>query len=187
MPPDYPQRDSWDPAYPRQPRWIPIPSGHRLMMRRRAQIIGASIGVTAVTLSIFVATITAAFLRVQASPLVDMSRIYIVAIPAQFRGSAGYYLGSSTQPLILLSMFVVIEFLAGVVGILTMRRKVLGLMGFVLCAALASGAILLTPGSRPADLLPTTLGGLAGTATLHLLSRRVRPSATAAGFRPRTW
>jgi hypothetical protein len=148
---------------------------------RLGVLIWAGIGVVALTVTLAVATLAAAVLGTQASPLIAMGRIYIVSIPAHLRSSAAYYLSSSTQVALLMSMYLLIELLGCVIGVITARGRAYGALGLGGFALLAAGAVLAMPGSSAADVIPSAVGGLAGIATLLFLVRFVLPERLRTG------
>jgi hypothetical protein len=145
-------------------------SGFR-KLERPGLLPGGVVGIIALVVTLSVGTLAAGFMGVQASPVIAMGRIYIVAIPAGFRSFAAHCLGSTVQPVLLLSLYVVIEIVGGVIGVIAARRKGYGALGIAFFSLLAAFAVLATPGSRAADAIPSAVGGLAGIVALLLLVR----------------
>jgi hypothetical protein len=147
----------------------------------RRLLSGGLAGIAAVAVMLSVATLAARSMGAQASPLVVLGKLYIPSIPVPLRMSAITYLGSKTQPVLLLGLYLVIEASAAVIGIITVRKKIIGALCFGFFGLAIAAAVIVLPGSRPSDAIPSAIGGLAGLVALLLL---VRVPLRSAGPKP---
>jgi DMSO/TMAO reductase YedYZ molybdopterin-dependent catalytic subunit len=143
-------------------------------MRIRAAVAG----VLAAALGIAIGELFAALAVPTAGPVVGVGGVVIDATPTPVKEWAVRTFGTNDKPLLLAGIAAGLVVLAAVVGVLGLRRRLLGLAG----AALLGLAGALAAAGRPAAgvpaALPSLLGGLVAAGALLLLLRAL------AGRRP---
>ncbi|MGE5287248.1 MAG: molybdopterin-dependent oxidoreductase [Micromonosporaceae bacterium] len=136
---------------------------------------GALVGVLGGGVAIGVATLAAAFVRPQASPIIAVGEAAIDRTPPAVKNFAVEHFGTHDKTFLLLGIYTVIALIAMALGCLARRRLTLGLVGLALFGAFGAFVALTRPESKTTDALPSVIGGLAGLAALPLIVQAARP------------
>jgi hypothetical protein len=147
----------------------------------RGPIVGVMMGVLAAAVGIGVATLAAAFVRPQASPVSAVRGVFIDRIPAALRHAAVAHLGTHGQTVLLIGA---IGLLAMVLGLMARRNVSVGVAGIAAFGLLGAFVAITRPESRASDVIPSAIGGLAGIVALLWLARASAPAPRVAALRP---
>jgi hypothetical protein len=156
---------------------------------RSGLVIGAVMGFLAAATAIGVATLAAAFVRPQASPIIAVGGAFIDRTPPALKNFAVQHFGENDKTILLGGMYVTIAFIAMGIGCLARRNVSIGVAGLAAFGLFGAFVAITRPESRTADVIPSVVGGIAGVAALLWLARAaapvapLRPSAAPAGFR----
>ncbi|WP_347813856.1 molybdopterin-dependent oxidoreductase [Allobranchiibius sp. GilTou38] len=101
------------------------------------------------------------------SPVIAVGEAFIDRTPPWLKDFAVNNFGTNDKAVLLAGIGVVLFLLSCLIGLLLRRLPVAALVGFVVLIAVAMAAVLTRPGARPADLIPTVVGGLMGLWVLH--------------------
>jgi hypothetical protein len=162
-----------------EPAWLRDQSEAPRRGRDRSQlIIGAVTGTLAAAVAIGFATLAAAFVRPQASPVIAVGGAFIDRAPPALKNFAVEHFGENGTALLLLGMYVMIALIAVAVGCLARQRGVtIGVAGIAALGLLGAFVAITRPGSRPTDVIPSVIGVIAGVTALLWLDRRAAPLA----------
>ena len=142
----------------------------------RGLFVGAVSGLLAAAVAIGVATLAAAFVRPQASPVTVVGGVLIDWIPATLRNHLMAHFGAHGQTLLLLGA---LGFAAIVLGCLARRNASIVVAGLAAFGLLGAFVAITRPESRASDVIPSAIGGLAGIVALLCLVRASAPNAAA--------
>jgi hypothetical protein len=141
----------------------------------RGPVVGAVTGFLAVAVAIGVATLTAAFIRPQASPVSAVGGIFFDRIPAALRSPVTAHFGAHGRTVLLLGAILL---LALVLGYLARRNPSAGVAGIAAFGLLGAFVVITRPESRASDVIPSAIGALAGIVALLWLARASAPEAS---------
>ncbi len=144
-------------------------------MRSARTARGAVAGILAGAAAIGVAQLAAGLTGPVGSPVVDVGQAAIDLSPPAVKDFAISTFGPHDKVVLVAGILVVLAAFAAVVGVMAMRRLLLGLAGVALFGAVGVAAALTRPAATPADVLPTLLGVVAAAAALALLVRAAPP------------
>jgi hypothetical protein len=147
---------------------------------RGGLLVGALTGFLSAAVAIGVATLAAAFVRPQASPVIAVGGAFIDRTPSAVKNFAVEHFGENDKTMLLLGMYVGIGVLAMVIGCLARRNAAIGIGGIALFGLFGAFVAITRPESRPTDVVPSVIGGLAGIAAFALLAWAASPVAPAA-------
>jgi hypothetical protein len=166
--------------------WLPDPDESPGRDRDRSGlIIGAVMGFLAAAVAIGVATLAAAFVRPQASPVIAVGGAFIDRTPPAVKNFAVEHFGENDKTVLLLGMYVTIACLAMAIGCMARRNVTIGVAGLAAFGLFGAFVAITRPESRAADVLPSVIGAIAGIAALLWLARAAAPIAPArAGATP---
>jgi hypothetical protein len=150
---------------------------------RRGLIVGAVTGFLAAGMAIGVATLAAAFVRPQASPIIAVGEAFIDRTPSGLKNFAIQRFGENDKTMLLLGMYVAIALLAMGIGILARRTATLGVVGIAAFSLFGAYVAITRPASRASDVIPSVIGGIAGVTALLWLERTSAPIARTASPR----
>jgi DMSO/TMAO reductase YedYZ molybdopterin-dependent catalytic subunit len=139
----------------------------------RRIITPALTGLLAAASGVAVAELLAAATRPQAGPLVAVGAAVIDATPTPLKEFAVRNLGTNDKPALLTGIVVVLALFTATVGILSVRRRFVALIGAGIFGAAGMAAALSRPASRPFDFLPSLAGAVVAGAILLLLLREL--------------
>jgi hypothetical protein len=142
----------------------------------RGAAVGVTMGVLAAAVAIGVATLVAAFVRPQASPVSTVGGVFIDRIPATLRSHVMAHFGAHGQAVLLVG---VVGLIAIVLGFMARRNVTVGVAGIAAFGLLGAFVAITRPESRASDVIPSAIGGLAGIVALLWLVRAAAPTATA--------
>jgi hypothetical protein len=162
-----------------EPGWLREESEAPRRERDRSQpIIGAVTGFLAAAVAIGFATLAAAFVRPQASPVIAVGGAFIDRTPPALKNFAVEHFGENDKTVLLAGMYVAIALIAVAVGCLARRRGVaIGVAGIAAFGLFGAFVAITRPESRPTDVIPSVIGGIAGVIALLWLDRRAAPLA----------
>jgi hypothetical protein len=162
-----------------EPGWLRDESEAPRGERDRSQlIIGAVTGFLAAAVAIGFATLAAAFVRPQASPVIAVGGAFIDRTPPALKNFAVEHFGENDKTVLLLGMYVMIALIAVAVGCLARQRGVtIGVAGIAAFGLFGAFVAITRPESRPTDVIPSVIGGIAGVIALLWLDRRAAPLA----------
>jgi hypothetical protein len=147
----------------------------------RGPLVGAVTGLLAAAVTIGVATFASAFVRPLASPASAVSAALVDRIPATLRSHLTAHVGPHLQAVLLLG---VIGLVAMVFGCAARRNASLGVAGIAAFCLLGAFVAISGPESRPSDVVPWAIGGLAGALALLWLVRASAPTPEVESLRP---
>ncbi len=113
----------------------------------------------------------AALVDPAASPVLAVGSTVVDSTPTPVKEWATSTFGTSDKPVLIGSVAVVTAVLAAAAGLLTRRRRGLGVAALLVLVVLAGAAALTRPTAGPYDVLPSLLTGLVGVAVLLGLAR----------------
>jgi DMSO/TMAO reductase YedYZ molybdopterin-dependent catalytic subunit len=132
---------------------------------------GAVLGVVTGAVAIGVGHLVAGIVDPQASPLIVVGQAAIDATPEWLKSWAIRTFGSSDKTVLLWSMGVVLALISVALGIASVRRLRVGIVGLVGFGALGVIAAITRPAARPVDALPPVVGALVAAGVLVLIRR----------------
>jgi DMSO/TMAO reductase YedYZ molybdopterin-dependent catalytic subunit len=144
---------------------------------RRAALAGLLAGAFDIaTGELFAAVLQWAGVKGTGSPVLAIGSAFVDRTPPWLKDFATNTFGTADKKVLLAGMAVVLAVLSAGIGVLTARRRRLGLLAIVALAAVAGVAALTRPGSGAMDVLPAILGAFAGMGVLTaLLDRAAEP------------
>jgi DMSO/TMAO reductase YedYZ molybdopterin-dependent catalytic subunit len=143
---------------------------------RPGLFVGAVTGFLAAAVAIGVATLAAAFVRPQASPIIAVGGAFIDRTPPALKNFAVQRFGENDKTMLLLGMYVTIAFLAMAIGVLSRRAVALGVAGIAAFGLFGAFVAITRPESRVTDVVPSVIGGIAGVAALIWLAHASVPA-----------
>ena len=165
-------------------RGLPIRAPGRVRNPPRGGLlVGAVTGLLAAAVAIGAATLAAAFVRPQADPVIAVGGAFIDRTPAAVKNFAVEHFGENDKTMLLAGMYVAIAVLAMVIGCLARRNAAIGVGGVAAFGLFGAFVAITRPESRPTDVVPSVIGGLAGIiafACLAWAASPVVPTAAAA-------
>jgi hypothetical protein len=139
-------------------------------------VVGAVTGLLAAAVAIGVATLAAAFVRPQASPVGAVGGVLVDRLPATLRNHLMAHFGAHAQALLLLGT---IGLIAVVLGGMARRNASIGVAGLAAFGLLGAFVAITRPESRASDVIPSVIGALAGIVALLWLVQASRPVESA--------
>jgi len=144
---------------------------------RTGLIVGAVTGFLAAAVAIGVATLAAAFVRPQASPVIAVGGAFVDRTPAALKNFAVEHFGENDKTILLLGMYVLIACIAMAIGCLARRNVAIGVAGLAAFGLFGAFVAITRPESHVADVIPSVIGVIAGIAALLWLDRASAPVA----------
>jgi hypothetical protein len=157
----------------------PVPARSRARDRdagRGGLIVGAVTGFLAAAVAIGTATLAAAFVRPQASPIIAVGGAFIDRTPSAVKNFAVEHFGENDKTMLLLGMYAAIAILAMVIGCLARRNAAIGVGGLAAFGLFGAFVAITRPESQPTDVIPSVVGGLAGIAAYAWLAHASTPA-----------
>lgn len=140
----------------------------------RGPVVSAVMGFLAAAVAIGVATLVAAFVRPQASPVSAVGGVFVDRLPASLRAHLMAHFGAHGQTVLLLGA---VGLVAIVLGFMARRNPSVGVAGLAALGLLGAFVAITRPESRASDVIPSVIGGLAGIVALLWLARASAPVA----------
>jgi hypothetical protein len=150
--------------------------GGRREAEKRGLLISAMTGVLAAAMAIGVATLAAAFVRPQASPVISVGAV-VDRTPSALKELAIQRFGEHDKTMLLVGMAIAIALIAMGIGLLSRRAAALGVAGIAAFGLFGAFAVISRPASRASDVIPSIVGGIVGAAALVWLARASTPTA----------
>jgi hypothetical protein len=138
-------------------------------------IVGAVMGFLAAAVAIGVATLAAAFFRPQASPIIAVGEAFIDRTPPALKNFAVEKFGENDKTMLLLGMYVTIALLAMAIGVLARKLTMIGVIGVAVFGLFGAFVAYTRPASKPSDIIPSIIGGIAGVLALLWLADAAKP------------
>jgi hypothetical protein len=157
-------------------RWV-ADRDRRREAGRRGLIVGAVTGLLAAAVAMGVATLEAAFVGRQASPVIIVGNAFIARMPATLKTMAVDHFGQHGRTVLLLGMYVMIAIVAMAIGVLTRHAPALGMAAFAVFGLFGAFVAITRPHGQLTDVLPSVLGAIAGAIALLWLRRASAPVA----------
>ena len=148
--------------------------GYARDLDRSGFIAAAMTGILAAAVAIGVATLAAAFVGPQASPVAAVGGVLLDRIPSALRNVAVDHFGAHGKTLLL---FGVIGVLAVVIGCLARRSAAIGVAGLASLGLLGAFVVITRPASHAGDVIPSIAGGIVGVIAFAWLARAAAPVA----------
>jgi hypothetical protein len=139
---------------------------------RSGVIAAAMTGILAAAVAIGVATLAAAFVRPQASPVAALGGVIVDRIPAALRNAAVEHFGAHGKTVLLLGT---IGLIAVVIGWLARRSAAIGVAGLAALGLLGAFVVITRPASHASDVIPSIAGGIVGVIAFAWLARAAAP------------
>jgi hypothetical protein len=139
---------------------------------RSGLIAAAMTGILAAAVAIGVATLAAAFVRPQASPVAALGGVIVDRIPAALRNAAVEHFGAHGKTVLLLGT---IGLIAVVIGWLARRSAAIGVAGLAALGLLGAFVVITRPASHASDVIPSIAGGIVGVIAFAWLARAAAP------------
>jgi DMSO/TMAO reductase YedYZ molybdopterin-dependent catalytic subunit len=143
----------------------------------RSIAVGAAIGVVAGAVAIGIAQLVAGIVNPDASPIVTVGQAAIDVAPEWLKSWAIRTFGTNDKLALLWGIGVVLALVAIALGVASVRRAWVGIVGLVAFGILGVAAALARPASGFADALPAVVGAVAAGCALLLLLRSATPRA----------
>jgi hypothetical protein len=132
-------------------------------------LAGALTGFLAVAVAIGVATLVAAFVRSQASPIMAAGQAFINHAPSSLKTFAVH--SKHERKALFGVMYAIIAIIAMILGMIAQRKVAVGVLGIVLIGLFGAFVTIKQPGSRASDAVPAVIGAIAGVVALTFLIR----------------
>jgi len=139
---------------------------------RSGVIAAAMCGILAAAAAIGVATLAAAFVRPQASPVAALGGVLVDQIPSALRNVALQHFGTHGKTVLLLG---VVGVIAVVIGWMARRSAAIGVAGLAALGLLGAFVVITRPASHASDVIPSIAGGLVGVIAFAWLARAAAP------------
>ena len=136
---------------------------------------GALLGAASAAVAIGSAHLVAGVVGREASPVIAVGSAAIDLTPEWLKSFAIRTFGASDKIVLLGGIAIVVALAAVALGIASMHRRWVGLVGLASFGAIGVAAALTRPTATLVDALPSVVGAMAGAATLVLLHRRISP------------
>lgn len=147
--------------------------------RGRAAAVGAAVGLVVGAVAVGTAQLVAGIVNPAASPILTVGESAIDAAPGWLRDAAIRTFGPSDKSVLLAGIGVVLALAAIALGIASLQRLWVGVVGLLAFGAIGVAAALTRPVARPGDALPALAATAAGLVTLVALRSCVRSDASA--------
>ncbi|MGB3593767.1 MAG: oxidoreductase, partial [Ornithinimicrobium sp.] len=105
------------------------------------------------------------------SPVLAVGGGFVDRTPAWLKDFAVATFGTNDKIALFVGMGLTLLVVCGILGVVTTRRRQLGLGLYALVGIVGSAAVLTRPGSAALDAVPTIVGTLAGLGVLAWLAR----------------
>jgi DMSO/TMAO reductase YedYZ molybdopterin-dependent catalytic subunit len=142
------------------------PDGRAVSGRLRTLGVGAAIGLVAAAVALGTAQLVAGFVNPQASPVLVVGQSAIDLTPEWLKAWAIRAFGKNDKTVLLGGMGAVLMLAAVALGIGSIRRVWIGLVGLAAFGTLGVVAALTRPVAEPADALPALAAAAAGAIAL---------------------
>jgi DMSO/TMAO reductase YedYZ molybdopterin-dependent catalytic subunit len=155
---------------------LPAPPPFEEVVVRRfitsAVVAPAMTGLLATAAGVAGAELLAAATRPQAGPLVAVGAAVIDLTPTPLKEFAVRNLGTNDKPALLGGIIVFLALFTATVGVLSVRRRIIAVIGTGIFGAIGITAALSRPTATAFDVLPSLVGAVVAGAVLLLLLRR---------------
>ncbi len=138
-------------------------------------------GLLAGVAALAVGELVSAAVRPESGPVVVVGGAVIDRTPPAVKDFAVRHFGTDDKLVLRLGILAVLTLFALALGLLAPHRRRTGSAGVLLFGVVGAAAALSRPDARPADVLPSVLGAVAGAALLYLLAGRLRTGSQHGG------
>ncbi len=136
------------------------------------RVVGGLIGLLSGAAAIGISQLAAGFIGGASSPILAVGSTAIDATPEWLKSFAIREFGSHDKLALLIGIDVILAIAAVVLGILSVRRPRLGVIGLVVFGIIGVAASVTRPANGIVDAIPSIVGAVAGIGTYLLLRRR---------------
>jgi DMSO/TMAO reductase YedYZ molybdopterin-dependent catalytic subunit len=137
----------------------------------RHWVAGGSLGLLSGAAALGAAQLMAGLIGGASSPMIAVGNATIDAAPSWVKGYAIRTFGSSDKRALLIGIGVILSIVAVVLGIISIRRPKVGMIGLVAFGAIGMVAALTRPTSGPEDAIPSIVGTAVGIVVFRWLRR----------------
>ena len=145
---------------------------------RGRPVLGAAIGLLSGGVAIGIAQLAAGMIGGASSPVIAVGSAAIDATPEWLKNFAIRTFGTHDKAALLTGIGVVLVIAAVVLGILSVHRPRVGILGLVVLGGIGALAAITRPANDLIDAIPAIVGTIAGIATFLWLRRAAGLSAT---------
>ncbi len=146
--------------------------------RRLRHLLGALAGLLAAAVALGIAELLAGLIGPASSPVVAVGNAAITLTPESLKEFAIRQFGEDDKIVLVGGVLVVIALYALVVGLVSLRSRLLGLVGIGLFGVIGVIAAVTRPAGTVLDGLPSLVGALVGAVALLYLVAPLTPAAT---------
>ena len=146
---------------------------------RARPVAGALMGVATAAVALGVAHLIAGLIGREASPVIAVGSAAIDRTPEWLKSFAIRTFGSSDKAVLLAGIGIVVMIASVLLGIASVRRRGVGVIGVVVLGAVGVVAALTRPTASAVDALPSIVGASAGVIAFLRLHARLAPAPTA--------
>ena len=140
------------------------PLGHR--------VAGGFLGLLSGAAALGVAQLIAGLLGGQSSPMIAVGGATIDAAPSWVKEFAIRTFGTNDKRALLIGIAVILAVVAIVLGIASIRRPIVGIVGLVAFGTIGLAAALTRPNAGPSDAIPSIVGTAVGIWVFRWLRRQ---------------
>jgi DMSO/TMAO reductase YedYZ molybdopterin-dependent catalytic subunit len=137
--------------------------------RSRHRIAGAALGLLSGAVALGVAQLTAGLVGGTSSPLIAVGGTVIDAVPRPVKEFAVRTFGTGDKAALLVGIGSVLAIVAALLGMASIRRPRVGVIGLLVLGGAGALAAVTRPGASVAALLPSIAGTLAGLVAFERL------------------
>jgi DMSO/TMAO reductase YedYZ molybdopterin-dependent catalytic subunit len=138
---------------------------------RSRPVVGALIGLLSGVAAIGIGQLAAGIVGGASSPMIAVGGAAIDATPEWLKSFAIRTFGSDDKAALLTGIGIVLAIAAVLLGIASVRRPRVGIVGLVVLGGIGALAAVTRPANEPSDAIPAIVGTIAGIATFLLLRR----------------
>ncbi|MGZ8600051.1 MAG: molybdopterin-dependent oxidoreductase [Actinomycetota bacterium] len=146
-----------------------MPNGE--LTRSRPVVPGVGLGLVTAGVALGIAHLVAGIVNPEASPIVAVGQASVDATPEWLKAWAIRTFGESDKTVLLAGIGVVLGVVSSALGVASLRRWRVGLVGIAAFAAVGAAAALTRPEAGLVDAVPTLVGAAAGAGAFLLLRR----------------
>ena len=138
----------------------------------RHRVAGGFLGLLSGAAALGVAQLIAGLLGGQSSPMIAVGSASIDAAPSWVKEFAIRTFGTNDKRALLIGIAVILAIVAIVLGIASIRRPRVGIVGLVAFGAIGLAAALTRPNAGPSDAIPSIVGTAVGIWVFRWLRRQ---------------
>jgi DMSO/TMAO reductase YedYZ molybdopterin-dependent catalytic subunit len=160
--------------------------GHAGDERGPGAVAGAAIGIVTTAFALSAGQLVASLDTPASSPLLAVAAAAIDAAPESVKSFAIRTFGENDKAALMIGIAAALALLAAVIGVLAIRRPVLGYVSIGAVGGVGAASALLRPGASLGWVLPSAAAVVAGAAAFRALQGRAKHARAAEGRLART-